>query len=48
MTVFISGGITDVPDFEEKFREAEKHLMELGFNVINPAGLQDQPAFLHL
>lgn len=41
MTVFISGGITDVPDFKERFKEAEKHLRELGFNAINPAGLQD-------
>lgn len=41
MTVFISGGITDVPDFKEKFKSAEKHLRELGFNVINPSGLQD-------
>ena len=41
MTVYISGGITDVPDFKDRFKEAEKHLRELGFNVINPAGLQD-------
>ena len=41
MTVYISGAITDVPDFKDRFKEAEKHLRELGFNVINPAGLQD-------
>ena len=41
MTVYISGGITDVPDFKERFKEAEKHLRGLGFNIINPAGLQD-------
>ena len=41
MTVYISGGITDVPDFKERFKKAERHLRELGFNVINPAGLQD-------
>ena len=41
MTVYISGGITDVPDFKERFKEAEKHLRDLCFNVINPAGLQD-------
>ena len=34
MTVFISGGITDVPDFKEKFKAAEKHLREQGFNAI--------------
>lgn len=44
MTVFISGGITDVPDFKVKFKAAEKRLRELGFNVINPAGLQDNVA----
>lgn len=41
MTVYISGGITDVPDFKERFKNAERHLRGLGFNVINPAGLQD-------
>ena len=41
MTVYISGAITDAPDFKDRFKEAEKHLRELGFNVINPAGLQD-------
>lgn len=41
MTVYISGGITDVPDFKDRFKKAENHLRELGFNVINPAGLQD-------
>ena len=41
MTVYISGGITDVPDFKERFKKAERHLRGLGFNVINPAGLQD-------
>ena len=44
MTVFISGGITDVPDFKERFKKAERHLRGLGFNVINPAGLQDNVA----
>ena len=41
MTVYISGAITDAPDFKDRFKEAEKHLRGLGFNVINPAGLQD-------
>lgn len=41
MTVYISGGITDVPNYKEKFKKAENHLRELGFNVINPAGLKD-------
>nr|WP_315104212.1 DUF4406 domain-containing protein [uncultured Catonella sp.] len=41
MTVYISGGISNVPDFKEKFKAAEKHIRGLGFNVINPAGLKD-------
>lgn len=40
MTVYISGGITNIPDFKERFKKAEKHLRGLGFNVINPAALQ--------
>lgn len=41
MTVYISGGITGVPNFKEKFRKAERHLRETGFDVINPSGLKD-------
>ena len=44
MTVCISGGITNVPNFKERFKKAERHLRELGFDVINPAGLQDSVA----
>ena len=40
MTVYISGGITNVRNFKDKFKAAEKHLLKLGFNVINPAELQ--------
>ena len=35
--VYISGGITDVPDFEEKFQKAEDELRAAGYAVINPA-----------
>ena len=28
MTVYISGGITDVPDFKDRFKKAENHLRE--------------------
>lgn len=35
--IYISGGITNVKDYMEKFKEAEDHLNELGYSVINPA-----------
>ena len=35
--VFISGGITNVPDYIEKFEQAEKELKELGLIPFNPA-----------
>lgn len=36
MKIYISGGITGVPNFEEKFARAEKQLKEWGYEVINP------------
>ena len=41
MKVYISGGITNVPNFKERFKSAETHLRGLGFNVINPAELNN-------
>ena len=35
--VYISGGITDVPNFEENFQKAEDELRAAGYAVINPA-----------
>lgn len=35
--VYISGPITGVPDYRDKFAAAEKQLLECGFIVINPA-----------
>lgn len=35
--VYISGAITGVDDYENKFEQAEKHLVSNGFSVINPA-----------
>ena len=37
--MYISGPITNAPDFMEKFAEAEKHLKTRGFEVVNPATL---------
>ena len=44
MRVFISGKITGVDNYIEKFNEAEKMLTEMGSEVINPAtALQHLP-----
>lgn len=37
MICFISGGITNVPDYMEKFEQAEQELKSLGFIPLNPA-----------
>lgn len=37
MRVYISGPITGVEDYIEKFEEAEKELKENGYKVVNPA-----------
>lgn len=41
MRVYISGGITGVPDYKERFSEAEKELKEKGHEVISPAKVSD-------
>ena len=54
MKVYISGGISNVPDYQEKFESAEKWLKGKGHYVINPAkvGLSldflSQPEFMKL
>lgn len=40
-TIYISGGITNVPNYPTKFRIAEETLIKLGFNVINPCRCND-------
>lgn len=37
MRIYISGGITNVPDYWERFTRAEEKLTALGYEVINPA-----------
>ncbi len=39
MIVYISGGITGVADYKERFAAAEKRLKEKGYTVLNPAVL---------
>jgi hypothetical protein len=36
--IFISGGITNVPDYMTEFKKAENELREIGYkSIINPA-----------
>ena len=41
MTIYISGGITKVPDYREKFAEMEARLHNMGHDVVNPAKMSD-------
>lgn len=36
MKVYLSGAITDNPNFEEEFKHAEELLTKLGYEVVNP------------
>ena len=40
-TVYISGGITDVPNYPTKFRKAEELIIKYGLNVVNPCRCND-------
>lgn len=40
MRVYISGPITGVENYKEKFNKAQEYLVEQGFNVINPAKIE--------
>lgn len=42
MRVYISGGITGIDDYMERFDEAEKRLTEQKYTVINPAKVNAQ------
>lgn len=37
MRIYISGPITNNPDFKKDFEEAERRLKEKGFEPVNPA-----------
>ena len=40
--IFISGGITGVENYKEKFDNAEKELKAKGYKVINPTIVSEQ------
>ncbi len=40
--IYISGGISGIPDHREHFMEAQKKLEAMGFSVINPASINAQ------
>lgn len=37
MRIYISGGITKVPDYKERFEQAEKYLKDRGYDFVNPS-----------
>lgn len=37
ITIYISGGITNVPNYMEHFNKAENELTKQGYDVVNPA-----------
>ena len=37
MKIYIAGAISNTPDYEKRFEEAERMLLEQGHSVINPA-----------
>lgn len=39
--VYIAGKINGDPNYKEKFRKAEEHLEQMGFDVVNPAELPE-------
>ena len=39
MKVYISGRITNQPDFQQRFSEAEQQLISQGHEVVNPVNL---------
>lgn len=39
--VYISGGITNVPNFMKRFSSVENDLIKQGYEVVNPAKLND-------
>jgi len=41
VTVYISGGISNVPDYMRRFKKAEKRLKK-HFDVVNPAKVLDK------
>ena len=42
MHIYISGPISDDPESEQKFQEAEDYLRSIGFKVVNPHKLDHE------
>ena len=42
MKIYISGAITGTDDYMERFKNAEKELIEKGYSVVNPASVNAQ------
>lgn len=46
MTVYIAGKMTGIPNFNrERFNAKENELLEMGFQVLNPAKICDLPSY---
>ena len=45
MKAYLSGGISNDPDYKKKFKKAERQVKKLGYEVVNPAeiGLEQLP-----
>lgn len=41
MRIYLSGGITNVPSYMEHFAQAEQFLTDKGYEVVNPAKVND-------
>ena len=54
MTIYLSGPMTGIADYRERFQRAQEKLEETGLRVINPAKLDDcfgegaLPAYLEI
>lgn len=43
MRIYISGGISNIPDYKERFKKAEEFLTSQGYKAINPTVLDAFP-----
>lgn len=43
MRIYISGGISNIPDYKERFKKAEEFLTSKGYTPINPTVLDELP-----
>lgn len=45
MKVYLSGGITNNPNYFQEFKDAEELLMAMGYEVINPTALDNMAKY---